>query len=201
MARRSGSKKQGSVDSRLASLESVVERFEVDLSSLRQELSAQISALSTKIDQGGRTNWNQWGVLGMFVLAVVGYIVSPMQVSGDYRDQRMAAIEQALRNQEAVFRGHEMLDGHPTALEISRQLRSDHEEMEEDVYRRLSDLDSALQREMRLINDRTNQRIESLDRRLQTEMRMVADTASVRSENSYLHDQLKETRELRGNGK
>ena len=126
---------------------SQVERDVASIDATLHTVSRTMQDLSSKVDRP-----NNWVGIGALIISVAA-------VGGTYFNTRLGPVESEATLAESRLRDHELSDGHSGAkMGVARN------------HERLLQLDEVLQREMRLLNDRTRADLDSLDRRLQGEI-------------------------------
>lgn len=143
---------------RLGALEQSMDHVQGDVSAIMTKLDS----LDSKLDSKSGVPWQPIMAVGAVIISVFALFTSPLQVAGDYRDKAIDQIIQMGIEQQAHFRDHEKLDGHPTALNISNNLKEELEEFKKYNREDMSNLDEVLQREMRLLASANTEAIESL---------------------------------------
>lgn len=158
-----------SLDGRVASLESDV----ANLTRSVDRMVESVDRLSNRVTRSGATNW---GVLGTWagVLLTACALVGGLVAYG--LNTKIDSILEAHQR-------HVDLPGHPWAI----QQHARHEERFDrafyqisDVDEDIKDLDTVLQREMRLLDQNTVTRLTDLDVRLQNEMDLKIDPVAKR---------------------
>lgn len=94
-------------------------------------MSEKIDSLAKILEKNQGTNWSAIGVILMGLATVATYWIAPVMKQTEYNAIESEQIRQDLVAIRQNFRAHEQLDGHPTALEISRRLREDLDSLEE----------------------------------------------------------------------
>lgn len=164
-------------ESKLESRVTGLERDVQNLAKLVKGLAEDSHALATKIDESlnamrrdSRTNWGtlaSWAAVVIAFISAIGYLaIDPI---------RYLAVETA-----RDFRAHEMMEGHPTAVALMKNLEKRYDEIITQQATQIAGLDTALQREMRDLDTQSQLKIEALDKSVQKELSLVRELYSER---------------------
>lgn len=157
-------------ESRIARLETVVTNIHEDLTALNKNVSHlatetrdAIKVMSDKISESQKTPWN---TLGTWAAVVISVIV--LGGSGFVRDLNRIDSDHYVGAER--LRTHELSLGHPALIQRVDSVEKD-----------LGNMDTTLQREMRLLDAKGAADLEALDIRLQREMdlKQEADNAKI----------------------
>lgn len=162
------------IDARMERVEATQEAFAQDLAAIVsaqresntanatafREINASLQIITNRQNSTGKVNWGAFTGLGGLLLSIGVLAGAPLVSKLNTHDTFI--LEQLKANQE--------LAKNTGYWERDRAV----------VYERLDKLDETLQREMRLINDKTESKVADLDRRLQAEMKTFFDMNGAR---------------------
>jgi hypothetical protein len=146
---------------RISRLETEVAQLQTDVSYIRTSIDRQthtIDNLATRFAENNRPQWSTYASWAGVVLILIGaYGAGYISV----QDRHTLRIDQLAE----AFRKHELSPGHPALVQglVSTQ-------------ESIKQLDSTLQREMRLLDGELDSRVTGLDDLLQREMRLMIAT-------------------------
>ena len=145
-----------------------IEAEQASISTSIDQLSSSIKEIAGKINEMQNNTRTDWGILAGWatvILAIVG------MMGAGFIHQPMAQMEKIQSKLAEDFAAHVSIDGHGVMIERTKNLEG-----------RIVDLDTVLQREMRLLDNKIDAHIEAINERM---------TAT----NSIVEGQLLETRD------
>jgi hypothetical protein len=158
-------------------------RLEEGFVGLRGEvhsLAQAISTLNDRMSNFGRTNWGVYfaglGVLLAFIATVGGGALAPLYLVSNLNTEMVNDESVRITRLQDKFHNHEMLDGHPTAIQRYTETTNRLDKIDGVLSERLNDLDRKLQNEIFLSDKRLEDSLNSLESKLYVKIESVEKT-------------------------
>lgn len=172
------------LNDRVARLEEGLVGLRSEVHTLAESMRHDIGSVTTAVDQlrqllarRSETNWGVYfsgvGVLLAFVMAMGGGALAPLYIMGTNNDEQMSLVRNSVQTLSNDFDDHQKLSGHPTAIQMHKEVKSTFADFKIRLENGLQELDEKLQREMQLADATQQQRIFALDDKLQRELTSI----------------------------